>query len=482
MVGLSPQLPGDLNDRVHMALRRLFDGPPDEHYLEGLLVFQTTARERGLTAHEATNAVLAQGMAVLRQLYPDDAALLQARYYESLPIEVVRQKLSYAQSTVFARQLRAVERLVQIIRGLEAATWQSRVAHADSRIGAPATTDLVGIVKQVDELAAQLAAPGSPWIISIEGIGGIGKTALAGAVVRALARSLHFADFGWISAQPAILDIGGSVRAVAQPALSASALIEGLAQQLLPDVIGAIRTSADQVLYILNSRLKRDPYLIVIDNLETLADLEALIPTLRALANPSKFLLTSRRRLIDEPDIYLHCVPELHEAEALHLIRAAAHLHRLEEILCLSDEALRPVYRAVGGNPLALLLVIGQVHVRPLASVLADLHAARGLPVENLYTYIYRWAWDSLGEFDRRVLLAMPMVSAAGETEDYIADVCALPQAEVTAALARLIKLSLVYCSYANVQPGDQPGDQSRRYLIHSLTRTFLHEQVVHWA
>jgi hypothetical protein len=42
----------------------------------------------------------------------------------------------------------------------------------------------------------------------------------------------------------------------------------------------------------------------VIDNLETVADYRTLLPELRKWQGPSKFVITSRLRLLDEPGIF----------------------------------------------------------------------------------------------------------------------------------------------------------------------------------
>jgi hypothetical protein len=137
------------------------------------------------------------------------------------------------------------------------------------------------------------------------------------------------------------------------------------------------------------------------------------------------------------------------------------------------DAALRPLYAAVGGNPLALLLAAGQLRQRDdLRALLADLQAAHGAPVENLYTFLYWRAWQNLDERARRVLLAMSLVKVQGDHLDFIAATSALPAAAVSDALQQLIVFNLVY----------PLGDlRSRRYAIHSLTRSFLHEQVARW-
>jgi hypothetical protein len=218
--------------------------------------------------------------------------------------------------------------------------------------------------------------------------------------------------------------------------------------------------------------LRRKPHLLVVDNLETVVDLEALLPALRTLVDPSKVVLTSRKRLVGERDIYLYPVPELPEAHALALVRAAGAHHNVAGLASADDAELRPIYAAVGGNPLALLLVAGQLHLHDLPTVLADLQEARGAPVENLYTFIYRRAWDNLDELQRRVLLAMSLVNTHGDNLAFVAATAELPLAAVHDALQQLMLLNLVFAS----------GDlRARRYGIHSLTRSFLHEQVARW-
>ena len=61
---------------------------------------------------------------------------------------------------------------------------------------------------------------------------------------------------------------------------------------------------------------------------------------------------------------------------ALALVRQAGAQHNVAGLAAASDADLRPLYAAVGGNPLALLLVVGQLHLSDLPTVLADLQEA----------------------------------------------------------------------------------------------------------
>ncbi len=80
----------------------------------------------------------------------------------------------------------------------------------------------------------------------------------------------------------------------------------------------------------------------MIDNLETVQDVEALLPTLRRLVNPSKVLLTSRHSLSEEGDFYHTIVPELTAAEALALVRQEAAIRNIPQVLAASDADLYP--------------------------------------------------------------------------------------------------------------------------------------------
>ena len=126
----------------------------------------------------------------------------------------------------------------------------------------------------------------------------------------------------------------------------------------------------------------------------------------------------------------------------------------------------------MGGNPLALRLVVGQLHFHGLDQVLTDLTLARGKKAEALYHYIYHSAWKNLGEAARQVWLLLPLLSEPEATLTNLVAFSDLSSTVVRDALEQLVLQNLVIC---------QGTLQERRYGLHSLTRTFLHEQVVQW-
>jgi hypothetical protein len=280
-----------------------------------------------------------------------------------------------------------------------------------------------------------------------------------------------FDDYVWVSARQQIFKLTGQIKPVALPAaLKTEDLVDKLVAQLLdhpqPETLSAVEGRA-----LLQSKLKQAPHLIVIDNLETVADVEELLPALRDLANPSKFLLTSRESLYHEPGIYHFPLPELSQVDALRLIHYEIKQHNLIHLDQAGDDDLNQIYRVVGGNPLAIRLVVGQTHVFALDTILTDLVKAQGQSVEALYIFIYHRAWDALDEPTRELFLAMPLVTDEGESLEELASVTGLDAAVIHTSIKR-VDLNLVNSS----------GDHSQRhYTIHNLTRTFLEEQVRRW-
>jgi hypothetical protein len=222
----------------------------------------------------------------------------------------------------------------------------------------------------------------------------------------------------------------------------------------------------------LRARLKVQPYLVVVDNLETASDYQALIPDLQQLVNPTKFLLTSRHSLHDHPGTQSWSLDELSAADSLALLRYEARERGLAELSLAPDEPLLQVHQAAGGNPLALKLLVGQLHTLSLPQVVDDLRQARGQTIEDLYRFVYWRSWNLLSDPARRLLTAMPLVAESGGGLEQMAAISELDPAQMRTALRQLVALCLV-----NVQ-----GTlETRRYSIHRLTETFLLNEVLRW-
>ncbi|MEM7130400.1 MAG: NB-ARC domain-containing protein [Chloroflexota bacterium] len=440
--------------------------------LKELNLFRQVKQGRSQPDHQVTTQLLDEGLKHLDETKPEFATILRLRFVERMTGYQVAQKLDLAQTTVERKQREAIEKLASIFDEQERQAQQAHIAQFEERLEAPFYDQLFGIDNHLDKLSDVIVPGKDVYTLLIQGMGGIGKTSLADALIRRAIANNLFDDFAWVSARQSRFQMVGTIRPVDTPALTGEALIEALCQQLLPDAILPVPFSYKHALPLLQTRLKQIPHLIAVDNLETVIDVEVLLPTLQRLANPSKFLLTSRKNIQTEMAVYPFSVPELVQQDALHLVRHEAILRNLPDIANGDDDQLMPIFDTTGGNPLALKLVVGQSHIHSLHDVLDSLKEARGEAIEKLYLHIYRYAWDHLDDLSRRVLLAMPFVPEAGGDSALLAKVSGLDMSVLNNGLAKLVTLNLI---------NRNGGLANSRYTIHSLTRTFLHKQVVSW-
>lgn len=466
----SRPLPPDFRARVHEALKQWYADPSTGSTIASLNLVAFELSNGAVNIREAANRVLNRGLTALEMTNHDGARILRLRFLDGHATYVVANRLNLSEPTVYRHQGLAIDQLAAVLAEMEENVRGHRQAVLEARLEPPTYLRLFGVDGHRDQLLDLLLADTPPWIVAVDGMGGIGKTSLANATARAVIQRRLHGEVAWVSARQQRFDLGGVVRQVDQPALTVAGLLEALATQLLPGAPPL--TSNEKTISALRAAFDVRPMLVVVDNLETATDVESLLPVLHRLAGPARFLLTSRHSLFGQAGVFHLRVPELAESDALSLVRLEAEQRNLPELAAASDADLHPIYQTVGGNPLALRLVVGQTHVHSLASILGDLSSARGTPAETLYTFIYRWAWDNLGEKPRRALLAMPLVTERGGSLDFLAQLSGLEAGALSDALAELVTLSLV----------DSRGDAlDRRYSIHNLTRTFLLEQVIRW-
>ncbi len=469
MANLLPE--DDFREAVHKALRQVTQSGIDSDLARSILMLQEQATAK-LNPREAANRVLEQGIARLMDENSTQAELLRLRYFDEQSVISLTSHFDRSEAAMYRFQREAVRNLTDQLWSMERIARDHYRNLQESRLESPTYAHLFGIDDLLVDIQQQVQKSNPPWLILFHGIGGIGKTTLADALLRRNLVQGWYDQIAWISARQKGFQLHGRIQVADAPTLSHEALVEALSAQILNDVELPRPFSIDNTLPLLVRRLQQLPHLIVVDNLETVIDIAALLPTLRRLVNPSKVVLTSRVLLSSEPDIYSISVPQLSAASAFELIRSEGELRNTTWLAEATDNDLRPIYEVVGGNPLALRLIAGQAILYALPTVLRNLRSARGSSVKQLYTYIYREAWDDLDEMGQRTLLALPLMPPSGASLEQLVEVSGLQDEGLHDALEGLVRRNLV----------DIRGDLfQRRYTIHSLTRTFLLEQVAQW-
>ncbi len=474
----------ELRAAVHRALksrrsRKAFDPGP----LAELASVQNYLRDMGL-AHDppgvsqAVQAVVRQALERLADRQPEAAQLLERRFVWGETVVALAHEMNVAANTVYYRQSQAINSLAAQLLRLEQATDAQDGTPAPSpmteidlpwELPPPSYTCLFGVEEKRDRLVEALRAEDGPALVIIDGMGGVGKTSLAQSVAEQCEG--HFDTLLWLTVRrEAEYDTWRAKRpGLERPPMSAGMILDAIAVRL--GLRGMAHESVEQKQAHLASHLDKIQALIVIDNLETAEDIELVVDVVRQLERPTRFLITSRYRL--EAELIVH-LGDLSLADSLALLRHEAGQRGLEEMKRAEDEALEAIYQVVGGNPLALKLVVGQATHLPLKRVLDALRqspTSQGSVESEFYGYLYQQSWAMLSSVAQELLLTMPVLPITGGTWDDLQALSGLDPSTLNQAIAELVRLSLLNAA----------GWPEKVYSIHRLTHTFLMSEVMKW-
>ena len=409
-------------------------------------------------------AILNRGLYVLKTQSPDSEELLRERFEHRRDVLAVANRLNVSESSIYYRQRQAIAQLTEILNRLEENARTDWRDHMVARLDLPTYSKLVGVDELSQTLIDTLLGKNEHFIVALDGLGGMGKTALADKVTRDLIDQMGFEEIAWTTAKQTHLSSLGRLKVESgRPALTFPILLEKLADQF------GVSSDSDMTQLkrqrIVKNYLRERACLVVVDNLETVADYRSLLPQLRANQNPSKFLLTSRLRLFEEPDVFSISLKELPEESAYELLREEAGRTGFSALSKSTDEELQKIYDVVGGHPLALKLVVGQLRFRSLPRVLGRFETGGQKSPDKLFDYIYQEIWETLDDDGKMTLLALAQASETGFTFEHIVSISGLPEVNVDRSLENLVLLSLV----------DLGGNlYERRYRLHRLTEVFL--------
>ena len=302
-------------------------------------------------------------------------------------------------------------------------------------------------------------------IVAIEGIGGVGKTALALEVAYKLytqtgrhshderdradevQRNAAFDAFVWLSAK--------------DRALSDDLIADTIGRTMAVAFVSRIPT--EQKVAAVNDLLRAGKCLVVVDNFDTLdpvRDAQAIGFVLN-LPEPTKVLITSRKKLdIDALSLDLR---SMRVTDSLEMIRSVARQKGLDQIATAEPKILMNIHSATGGLPMAIKWVLGQMKQKgqSLEIVLGYIGVARG----DIFDEIFKHSWGLLEKDATSVLKTMPLVVDLVSRE-CIAAITLVDGYRLDAALGQLVEMSLI-----DAVDGRKPGE--RRYGIHALTKTF---------
>ena len=323
----------------------------------------------------------------------------------------------------------------------------------------------VGRKQEIARCLEALSPEERGWGVAIDGIGGMGKTALALEVAHSARKQALFDAYLFVSAKTTWLSTEG----VRQETLALSSLdsfcrefAKGLGQA---DIVKM--TDATERRRALLDALRGRRTLLIWDNLETLnaEERNMIAEFVRKLPTPNKAIITSRRRTGES--VVTIRLDRLLEAEALELMREKGRSHpRLaQELNATKPEILTALYEASGGNPLALDWTLGQVAHKGYSISVALERLRNAAKSPDLYGFLFADAAQALSENDRTVLSDLAIFLTSAKTTA-LADATDLAIIEIQVSLEQLVTLSLV-----NELDGE-------RFGLHPLTRTYVRAAV----
>jgi LuxR family glucitol operon transcriptional activator len=356
------------------------------------------------------------------------------------------------------------------------------------------TNEFLGRKNDLAKLLRMISLDYRSPIITVSGVGGVGKTAL---VLQAAYLCLeyrylqetqgdlsllstpnlevlppHFEAIIFVSAKENnLLPTGITVKLKRQ--VSLLDIFQAIAFTLdAPSITQAI--DPDDQLQRVRAALSAQSTLLIVDNLETIEDKNEIISFLNELPNTTKAIVTSREQKVIYAALPLTA---LAESDSLQLIRQQAD----EKGVNLSEDEVLQLYQRFGGVPVALIYAIGQLANGFQLSMLLD----RAMP---LFSDIGKFCFEaSLQSFAKepayQLLLAIAMFHQSPRREALIA-VAGLETNEVIAneILTKLQRLSLIF------QEGERYGmlALTREYVLQELQRqeekeTQMRDRWVNW-
>lgn len=459
-----------LSTNIHSALRHYhsIDKNAPNNLLADLELVRAQRRQMGINntagLRFATNKVLLDGIKELKHRNDLAGSLLNFRFIDKLTIKEVNQKFKFNNYEKVKRyQKDALDLLTTIINEQEIKFRESRITEMESSLEAKSYSQLFGINELAANLFEDLQNSDKNGVISLIGIGGIGKTSLANFVARKIIRRFTYESIIWLSIPDRFnkTSLNNSEQIYHQ-------LLLQMCTKLLPALSSAVKYEQKQE--SLRQILKETPYLIIIDNLEKQSDTTYLLSNLLELSQPSKFLLTSRYKHSAHANIQSYTINELSQDDSIALIRDFATEVSLPEIANAPQDRLMPLYETVGGNPFALKLIISLANVRSVSEIIFDLQQVRSKDIEDLYTKIFTHSWNSLSHSAKKILAIMPLSANSGMLPEQILSVSQLTKEELWPAINELVGLSLLEV---------KGSAWKRRYGIHRLTDTFIHNEVL---
>jgi len=318
----------------------------------------------------------------------------------------------------------------------------------------------VGREEELKTIFESLSPNSRTFIIGIEGIGGMGKSALAVEVSYRCVEKELFESVMWISSKEAMLTLHG-IEPVIPEAKSLSDILITIGTSLGNPTIGNLSIQ-DQIKRAYNL-LARNTTLLVLDNFESLSKTEQhdILDFLRRSPITLKVVVTSRERVTEGQIIRLQGLT-FEESNALLTWDAQ------QKNIQLTQNQNKYLVDLTGGLPLALLWVQGQIAVLgySVTQVLDKLSLDGDIPILQ---YCFNHSWNLLRHNNEKKLLFILALQPEAVSREALKEIAGIGDDDIfEIAISDLLQLTLIE---------REPGRDT--FSILPLTRRYIRSRFV---
>ena len=311
-----------------------------------------------------------------------------------------------------------------------------------NRLGRMEHTRLIGRQEERKQLQELLFPRYAAYLITVDGIGGVGKTALVLDVAyQSLQASTHGIHLPHVPTFDAIIFVSAKQQYLTPQGILQSTQTDRTLRKIFQEVTKALdrrdipATPLQEQADLVREILGRQRTLLIVDNLETMEDKQKILSFLYQLPPTVKVVITTRERAMFAP-IRLE---QLAEEAARDLIELQAE----EKQVRLNTGEAQMLYQRIGGIPAALVYAICQrADGYSLETVLRNVPDAEG----DVARFCFQGSVEPLrGTSTHAMLMAfaffpqMPLRPAVNHVSGLESDPIAAEE-----ALSQLQRLSLV--------------------------------------
>jgi tetratricopeptide (TPR) repeat protein len=323
-----------------------------------------------------------------------------------------------------------------------------------------------GRVKEMETVMRALSPADRTWGVLVDGIGGIGKSAIAIEAAYRVQEEILFDAFVFVTAKTNILEPTG-IKELKSPARTLDEFLNETSRILGQP--GITKLTGEEKRRALIEVLRSLRTLLIYDNLETLTkeEQEGIADFLRELPQGCKAVITSRRRG-GEGGVWLR-LEKLDWDAARGIIenQISLDIGLASKLNRVGKSRWQELFDETNGSPLALVHTMGLMRIRGALTFDGALKMLRGNRDADLQKFIFQEAGKELTDNDKAALGALSFFVPSTTFEAWM-EVAELSRNALETTIDRLSAFSLV-----DVLTGEE------RYALHPLTRAFVQHEML---